>query len=66
LLNYLKSKKVDQLNVSSRIVGDGIYQIRFENPNMVLQFFYEKEDGNCEAQIRITNILLKGDVAKKG
>ncbi len=66
MLNYLKSKKVDQLNVSSRIVGDGIYQIRFENPNMVLQFFYEKEDGNCEAQIRITNILLKGDVAKKG
>lgn len=51
--------------MSSRIVGDGIYQIRFENPNMVLQFFYEKEDGNCEAQIRITNILLKGDVAKK-
>ncbi|MBY7024002.1 MULTISPECIES: hypothetical protein [Clostridium] len=66
LMNYLQSKKVDKLNVSSRIVGDGIYQIRFENTNLVLQFFYEKEDENCEAQIRITNILLKGNVAKKG
>jgi GNAT superfamily N-acetyltransferase len=70
LIDYLsvffQSQKVEQLNVTSFIVGENIYQIRFENEEMVLQFFYEKEDESCEAQIRITNILLKGKLKNKG
>ena len=66
LLMYFQSQKVDQLNVTSFIVGDNIYQIRFENEEVVLQFFYEKESNDCEAQIRITNILLNGKMRNKG
>ncbi|OBR96834.1 hypothetical protein CLRAG_03430 [Clostridium ragsdalei P11] len=66
LLIYFESQKVEQLNVTSFIVGDNIYQIRFENKEMVLQFFYEREHEHCEAQIRITNILLKGTLRNKG
>jgi len=66
LLMYFQSQKADQLNITSFIVGENIYQIRFENDEVILQFFYEKESKDCEAQIRITNILLKGKMRNKG
>lgn len=66
LLIYFQSQKVEQLNMTSFLVGDNIYQIRFENNEMVLQLLYEKESEDCEAQIRITNILLMGKLKNKG
>ena len=66
VLNYFELQKVGQINVISSIVGVNIYQIRFENEYMVLQLFYEQESEDCEAQIRITNILLKGELRNKG
>lgn len=71
LIDYLsiffQSQKIEQpLSVRSLIVGDNVYKIRFESDEMVLQLLYEKESGDCEAQIRITNILLKGTLKNKG
>lgn len=70
LINYLQQyfndEKIEQLKVKSQPIDNNIYQIRFENEEIVLQFFYEAEDENCEAQIRITNILLKGKMQKNG
>lgn len=51
---------------TSFAVGENVYQIRFESEDFVLQFFYEKESAECEAQIRITNILIKGTLNRKG
>ena len=66
LLTFFRLHGADSLSVTSLIVGDDIYRIRLENNDIVLQLFYEKEDDNCEAQIRITNILLKGKMKNIG
>lgn len=71
LIDYLsiffKLEKIEQqLNVTSFNSGNNIYQIRFDSDEIVLKLFYEKESDDCEAQIRITNILLKGKLKNKG
>lgn len=59
-------QKINNLKVSSLPLDDDIYRIRFENDEMVFQCLYEKECDDCEAQIRITNILLKGSLKNRG
>lgn len=66
LLEYFQEQKAEQLKVTSMIEGDNIYRIRFENEEIVLQLLYEEESEECEAQIRITNFLLKGKMKNIG
>lgn len=66
LSGYFQEQKTGELEQTSIIVGDNTYKIRFKNSEIVLQLLYEAESKDCEAQIRITNILLQGKLRKKG
>ena len=66
VLEYFQEQKTEPLEVTSMIIGDNLYRIRFENKEIVLQLLYEAESEDCEAQIRITNILLQGKMKKRG
>lgn len=59
LLEFFQAQNVGHLNVTSFIIENGIYKIRFENSDLVLEFFYDEETSDCEAQIRITSVLLQ-------
>ena len=54
------------MNIQSSYENSECFRIRFENDSFVLQLFYEKESPECEAQIRITNILINPPLKRKG
>ncbi len=68
LVEFFKSQKITQLDVKSNKDSDNRYNIHFENKEqeIILKLLYEKKDEKCEAQIRITNILIKGKLKGKG
>ena len=66
LMGFFSRNAVEILNTTSDVVQESLYQIRFEGKEIVLQFFYEQEDSDCEAQIRITSILLQGTLKRTG
>ena len=66
LQRFFREEEMGQVGVTSDIVGDGIYQMRFENSNFVLEMYYSREDDLYEAQIRVISLLLKGPLKRKG
>lgn len=66
LTSFFQNNYTESVEVTSLLIGDGLYEIRFENQHIVLQLLYEKACDDCEAQIRITNILLSGSMRHIG
>lgn len=66
LLDVFKKMEIINISVNSYVAAQDVYKIRFENDEIVLQFYYRKEQPDCEAQVNITNILIKGNYKGKG
>lgn len=66
LLDVFQKMKIINVSVNSYVAAQDVYEIRFENDEIVLQFYYRKEQPDCEAQVNITNILIQGNYKGKG
>ena len=58
LYSFFDKSSIKDIKVRS-LYGYSNYEIRFANKCLVLKLVYVKSTDDCEAQIRISSILLK-------